>query len=171
MSTARNLGSVTEPAADASASASSDQERLLAFSKDLANQIDVGLPQWIRASLERFLDEDQLTALQAEIETAEREDSTAIMVRLRTFLDQDIDQQRTTPLAILRQAVPLVTNILQQAGVPHVNRDRDAARLHPDDGYDLTPASYGDFGDDVQQASLLWGAAKAHIHIQRRKAD
>lgn len=152
-------------------STAKDQERLQAYAEDLAKQIDVGLPEWIRESLGRFLGQDQLLELQGETEAAEREASTQLMVQLRRFLDQDIDQQRTTPLAILRQAVPLVTRILQQAGVPHANRDRDAARIHPDDYYDLTPASYGDFGDDVQQASLLWGAAKAHIHIQRRKSE
>ncbi len=177
MSTARDLGSVTDPSksssphSDPQAATASDQERLLAFAEDLANQIDIGLPRWIRESLGKFLDPDQLLELQSETEAAEREASTHVMIQLRSFLDQDIDQQRTTPLAILRQTVPLVTKILHQAGVPSVNRDRDAARLHPEDWYDLTPASYGDFGDEVQQASLLWGAAKAHIHIQRRRAE
>ena len=152
---------VDPAAADASASAPSDQERLLAFSEDLAKQIDVGLPQWIRESFGRFLDQDQVIELQQQTEAAEREVSSQLMVQLRRFLEQDIDQQRTTPLAILRQAVPVVTTILHQVGVPHVNRDRDAARLHPDDWYDLTPASYADFGDEVQQASPLMGGSQS----------
>ncbi len=39
----------------------------------------------------------------------------------------DIDEQRTTPLALIRGAVRYPTEVLRAAGVPPVERDRFAA--------------------------------------------
>jgi hypothetical protein len=89
---------------------------------------------------------------------------------LRTFLALDIDQQRTNPLAILRQAVRYPTSVLHDAQVPEVQRDEFAERSFPADVYDLSPARWMDFGDEVHEAGLIWGAWKAKQHLDRRAA-
>lgn len=58
----------------------------------------------------------------------------------------DVDAQRTTPLTVLRGAL-----------LPF--GDRVSA-----------PASLGDLGEEAGQAGIVWGAAKAHLHLSRRRA-
>jgi hypothetical protein len=89
--------------------------------------------------------------------------------RLRELLAADVDDQRSNPLAILRQAARHPTEVLARAGVPPVERDAHAERLFPDDVYDLGPAAFADLGTDVHEPGLVWGAAKAHVILRRRR--
>lgn len=148
-----------------------DEDRLRNYAEELATQIEHALPGWVRRAAQSRLTADQQSALSSEIDMAAADATQELGSAARRLLGQDIDQQRTTPLAIIREAVKPVNAVLGAAGVAEVGRDVDARRLHPDDVYDLTPGSYLDLGPDVQDASLMWGAAKAHIHIQRRKAE
>jgi hypothetical protein len=87
---------------------------------------------------------------------------------VRELLAADIDEQRTTPLAILRgAALRYPTSVLHAAGVPPVVRDRAAEELFPDDLYDLVPASFADLDPSLADAGLRWGAAKAFEHKRR----
>ena len=90
------------------------------------------------------------------------------MPRIRTLLSMDLDEQATNPLALLRSAVRYPTEVLAAHGVPPVDRDEFAVRAFPDDVYDLSPASFGDVHPDLHEPGLVWGAAKAHVHLQRR---
>jgi hypothetical protein len=92
--------------------------------------------------------------------------------RLRELLAADIDQQRTTPLQLVRDAMATPTAALLAAGVPTVARDPRQVEVEPGDVYDLGPATWADLGEDVGQAGLVWGAAKAMVHLRRhRPAD
>ncbi len=42
--------------------------------------------------------------------------------------------------------------------------------MFPDDDYDLTPASFGDLDPALHEPGLVWGAAKAHVFLARRRA-
>ena len=88
--------------------------------------------------------------------------------KLELLLAADIGQQRSNPLALLREATPFATRVLRTAGVPPVARDEHARALHPDDDYDLSPGAFSDFGEAAHEAGLLWGAAKAHPHLRQR---
>ncbi len=51
-------------------------------------------------------------------------------------------------------------------------RDAFARRQDPDDVYDLMPASFADIDPALAEPGLVWGAAKAHVHLaRRRRAD
>ena len=91
--------------------------------------------------------------------------------RLRALLAEDVDEQRTSPLSILRGAVRYPTEVLAAAGVPPVRRDEFAERAFPDDVYGLTPAAWRDLGDAVQDAGVVWGAWKAKTVLDRRRAE
>ena len=56
-------------------------------------------------------------------------------------------------------------------GVEPVVRDDFAQRAFPDDPYDLTPASFGAVDETLHDPGLRWGAAKAHVHMARRRRD
>ena len=144
------------------------------YGSDLASAVEAALPAWIRASVERYvppgsLDPEASATLDARIEKAGKAAVADIGSRLRDLLARDLDDQWTNPLSILRAASTYPTGILGGLGVAAVERDRHARRLHPDDLYDLTPGSFADFGPDVHELGITWGAAKAHLHLQRRR--
>ena len=89
---------------------------------------------------------------------------------LRALLVSDVDDQRTNPLSILRQAARYPSGVLAAAGVPPVVRDAQAERLFPEDLYDLGPAAFAALGATVHEAGLVWGAAKAHVVLARRRS-
>jgi hypothetical protein len=91
------------------------------------------------------------------------------MARLRTLLATDVDRQRTNPLSVLRSLVRYPTAVLAAAGARPVARDEFAQRNFPDDVYDLTPAAFADVDPALHEPGLLWGAAKAHVHLARRR--
>lgn len=90
---------------------------------------------------------------------------------LRQLLRTDVDQQRTSPLALLRSAVVHPTGVLEAAGVAPLPRDEFDARAFPDDVYGLSPVSFADVDPSLTEPGLRWGAAKAHVHLARRRAE
>jgi hypothetical protein len=51
-----------------------------------------------------------------------------------------------------------------------VPRDEFSVRSFPDDAYDLSPASFADVDPALHEPGLAWGAAKAYVHLARRRA-
>lgn len=107
-------------------------------------------------------------ALRAAARQAGDEAASNVGPKLDQLLRADISDQRSSPLGLLREATPFVTRALHSAGLPPVARDEHARALHPDDDYDVTPAAFSDFGEAAHEAGLLWGAAKAHLHLRQR---
>lgn len=109
----------------------------------------------------------------AELASAAREAGSracaAVVPALRELLQTDVDAQRSNPLSLLRAAVDHPTRVLAEAGVPEVVRDPDAERLFPDDRYDLSPGSFNDIDPSLHEPGLVWGAAKAHVVLARRR--
>lgn len=124
--------------------------------------VDASLDHWIVRSITRQASVDA-TVVAAAVAEARAD----VLPRLAQLLGQDIDEQRTTPLSVLRDAVRYPTAVLAAAGVPEANRDQDTAARFPDDVYDLVPATFADIGPDVADAGLRWGAAKAFEHKRR----
>lgn len=150
-----------------------DEEVMLRISNELVEAVAESLPLWIERSVQArigdvdFSSPDVQTQLQQSIELAQID----VVGQLRTLLALDIDQQTVGPLQILRKATMYPTQILQAAGVAPVSRDEQATAMFPDDLYDLTPANFADLGPDVHEKAIVWGAAKAHIHLSRRRAE
>jgi hypothetical protein len=92
-----------------------------------------------------------------------------VVPRLRALLARDVDEQRVNPLLLLRAAVTYPTGVLRKAGVPPIVRDEFDERAFPDDVYGLTPASFADVDASLHEPGLVWGAAKAHAHLVRRR--
>jgi hypothetical protein len=134
----------------------------------LADAIEVALPGWVERSVTRRLPDAGPSVRKASV-AAGRRAQLEVGPEVRALLELDIDEQRTTPLTILRAAVRYPTAVLRQASVPAVPRDRDQARLFPDDVYDLTPASFADVDPSLHELGIAWGAAKAFTHLQRHK--
>jgi hypothetical protein len=139
---------------------------------ELAEAIERALPGWVERSVARLATafhgrvDDDVRAAAAE---AGRRAATEVGAQVRDLLALDIDDQRATPLSLLRGAVRYPTQVLRDAGVPPVVRDEPQERLFPDDDYDLAPANFTDVSPDLADVGLAWGAAKAYTHLQRRR--
>ncbi|MCU1449817.1 MAG: hypothetical protein JWP02_1987 [Acidimicrobiales bacterium] len=139
----------------------------------LADGIEAALPAWVERSVDRVLrawaGTADVNAVRADAARAGRDAATEVGVQVRALLDADIDDQRTTPLSLVRAAVRYPTRVLRAAGVPPVVRDEHQERLFPEDVYDLAPANFADVDPALAEVGLAWGAAKAYEHLQRHK--
>ncbi len=131
----------------------------------LADAIDRALPGWVATAVKA-----RLGSAAPEATAAGEQARSDLVPRLRALLAQDVDEQRTNPLAILRDAVRYPTEVLRAHDVPPVGRDDFQRDRFPDDVYDLVPTSFADFGPDVADAGIAWGAAKAWTHKQRHSS-
>ncbi|MBK5222274.1 MAG: hypothetical protein JJE52_05265 [Acidimicrobiia bacterium] len=155
-------------------SPASGEEQLAAYARELGDAIVAALPGWtVRCVVDRMeqwagsIPDDVRDAAEEAGARARDEAGDAV----RQVLAADIDAQRVPLLSLLRGAVRYPTDVLRAAGVPPVVRDEFAERNFPDDIYDLAPASFADLDPDLHEPGLVWGAAKAHVHLTRRRAE
>ncbi len=142
------------------------------YATALGDAAEAALAGWVVRSVER-----RLTAWAGRVDPAVHDAAVVagrravdeVIPRLRLLLATDVAEQRSTPLGVLRGAVPFPTAVLAVAGVPAVVRDEVAQRGFPADVYDLSPANFADIDATVAEPGLLWGAAKAHVILSRRR--
>jgi hypothetical protein len=147
-----------------------DPPELARYATALADAIDRALPGWVVGCVERVMG-DVTPDIAGEAEAAGDRARAELMPEVRRLLATDVDRQWTGPLDLLRRAVPYPTAVLRAAGVPPRPRDEVAARLFPDDIYDLAPASFVDLDPELRDAGIEWGAAKAHTVLTRRRKE
>jgi hypothetical protein len=150
-----------------------DASALRDFAARLLDAVVAALPGWVERTVEeRYRQWAQAAppdAVRAAAHDAGRAAIGTVEPALRELLAADVGAQRTNPLAIIRGAVVHPTAVLRSVGVPPVERDAHAEALFPDDVYDLSPASFADLDPSVHEPGLLWGAAKAHVILRRRR--
>ena len=167
MSDHANLGGMA-------AEQSADAELLAGYAGVLADGVCAALGPWVCRSVELRAEQWRPGAAEPLADAAEAAGDRAVREiggRVRELLATDVDQQRTGPLAVLRSAVRYPTEVLAAAGVPPLARDEFAGRAFPDDEYDLGIASFADLDPDLHEPGLVWGAAKAHVVLARRRAE
>lgn len=139
----------------------------------LADAVTAALPGWVERAVAQRYEAWAGRAAPAEVfdaaRAAGRRAAEDVGPRLKDLLATDVDAQRTNPLAILRSAVRHPAEVLSAAGVPPVPRDAQAEQLFPVDVYDLSPAAFGDLHPSMREPGLVWGAAKAHVILARRR--
>jgi hypothetical protein len=151
-----------------------DAAALARYALALADGIEAALAGWVVGCVERILVAYRGEVHPEEHRAAEGAGTAAVAEvgpEVRSLLLTDIDEQRTSPLALVRGAVRYPTAVLDQAGVPPVERDPFTVRQFPDDPYDLAPASFADLDPTLHEPGLTWGAAKAHVHLARRRRE
>jgi hypothetical protein len=146
---------------------------LAAHAAVLADGVERALPAWVVRSVVGRADAWQPglgRTLVAPATDAGRRAALEVGGRVRALLALDVDAQTTGPLAVVRTAVRYPTEVLAAAGVAHVVRDEFTERAFPEDVYDLAPAAFADLDPALHDAGLVWGAAKAHVVLSRRRA-
>jgi hypothetical protein len=147
---------------------------LQAHARRLAEAIEAALPGWVERCVREVAEAWRpglWVDLAGRAEAAGRAARSEVGPRVRELLGIDVDQQPTGPLDLCRSAVRYPTEVLAGAGVPPVERDEFAARVFPDDVYDLSPANFAAIDESVAEPGLVWGAAKAHVVLARRRAE
>jgi hypothetical protein len=150
----------------------SDDEVLAAHAAALADGIERALPGWVVRCVVDRADAWRPglgATLVAPAEAAGRAAAEDVGADVRTLLGRDVDAQATGPLAVVRTAVRFPTAVLAEAGVPHIVRDEFVEQAFPADVYDLAPAAFADLDPGLHEAGLVWGAAKAHVVLRRRR--
>ncbi len=152
-----------------------DEQLLSLYATALADGVVDALPGWVAAAVVRRLGPELPEGLPEDFEdrvaAAGRSAAEEVGGRVRELLSLDIDEQWTNPLTLIRTAIRFPTDLLRSIGVEPVARDEQAKRFHPDDVYDLTPASFAELGPAVHDLGVSWGAAKAHVHLRRRREE
>jgi hypothetical protein len=156
-----------------------DEQRGLALLQEASDAIAAGvareLPGWVERSVTYILDAWGRTPPHAR-ERAERDAvdagrvaTTRVVGELRALFALDPEEQRSTPLEIVRRAYREPTAVLAAAGIAPVERDEFAERAWPDDTYGLVVHGLGDLGDeDLAPLQMAWGLAKAKVLRARR---
>ena len=144
-----------------------DPDRALAAKATaLADGVDAALAPWIVGLVVARAGEGARARAEAIAEVV----AADIGPRVRALLATDIDAQATTPLALLREAVLPVGELLAELGVAPPVRDEFAQRAFPGDTYGLAPASFEEVADALRGPGIEWGAAKAFVHLRRRRS-
>jgi hypothetical protein len=146
-----------------------DEAALVAYATALADAIDDALPGWVHRSVERFV--PVTGAVATAVADAGERARARVAPEVRALLATDLDEQTSTPLAIVRLAVREPTEVLQSLGVAPVARDEFEERAFPDDVYGLTPATFADVDPALHEPGLRWGAAKAFVFKERRRRE
>lgn len=151
---------------------SDDDAALARYGAELVHTVDASIGGWVRRCVESVLRaqhrdiDDHVRALMA---TAADDAAHDVGDRLQALLARDVDEQAQNPLSVLRSAVSHPARVLRAVGAQPVERDEFDRRAFPDDEFGLTPAAFADFGPEVHEAGLAWGAAKAYVHLRRRR--
>jgi hypothetical protein len=131
----------------------------------LARRVVGALPRWVDRCVRRFLPDIDPAVVAPHAQAA----ADDVGERVRALLAQDVEEQATSPLALLRTAVKYPTAVLAAAGVAPVERSDFDRRAFPDDPYGLTPAAWADIDPTLQEPGIIWGAAKAFTVLNRRR--
>ena len=148
----------------------SDPEEVLAtLGAELAARVGEAVPGWVVRCVEGRIPVAYMGRADV-LSAAARAGADAgadVLARLRELLARPVDDQRATPLQVVRAAVRYPTEVLLGAGVVPVERDRFDTERFPDDPYGLTPASLEALDPALAEPALAWGAAKAFAHRRR----
>lgn len=136
-----------------------------AYGRALAHAVLQVLPAWTQRILETHTQSFDAAQLSNIVCTLTKK----VELPLFELLTADIDGQRQSPLALLRTLMEPLTDELRRTGAPAVVRDSYDEAAFPNDVYALGPMAWSDFGEEVGEAGLHWGAAKAMAHRQRHE--
>lgn len=156
---------------------SSTADRQLAEAgRALADAVVAAVPGWVVRSVTAVADAwtaaghgVSIASVAQQAADAASQVADEVAVRIYPLVEADVDDQRTTPLAVVRASLAPATAVLRRAGVAPVERDDVAVRMFPDDDYGLVPASLAAVAPDLGDLGIAWGAAKAMAHKARHR--
>ena len=149
-----------------------DEIELERYGADLVRAVDEGIVEWVLMTVTQVATAQLDTVpagLAAQARIAGETVRAEVVPRMTALVSTDVDEQRSTPLSLVRDAQAHVTRVLREADVPPVARDPFDKELLTDDVYAVGPASFAEISFEAQDAAIRWGAAKAHVHRTRHR--
>ncbi|HEY0399583.1 MAG TPA: hypothetical protein VGF00_14400, partial [Acidimicrobiia bacterium] len=143
--------------------------RLEEASTALLDGVDRALAPWAARAADTLLsawgavDADRQREIVAAARAAGERAARRVAAELAELFALDPDQQRATPLEIIRTAVVEPTEVLVEAGMPDVVRDPFEERAWPGDRFGLVPRTLRDLDPDLAAVHFAWGVAKAAV--------
>ena len=114
-------------------------------------------------------DGERRRALVVDVRRHQVGESAEALGRLADLMATDVDDQRTTPLTIFREAIREPTAWLRSHDVRSPGASADGGA--PDDVYRLGPATWSDIDPALHEPGLRWGAWKAMTVLARRRDE
>ena len=151
-----------------------EEAQLAHAAERLVASIEASIAAWVVRAVEHVVmvsGGEISPALREAADAAGREARHHIPRAVAEVVRKDPDEQRATPLQVLRGAARYPTDVLVSFAVPPRPRDRDSEARFPADIYDLVPAAFADLGPEVGEAGLVWGAARARVHHARHSSS
>lgn len=130
------------------------------------------VPGWMHRSVGRVINQQRIEApdgLDHWLAEATERCCAFVDRDLEALFACDPDEQRGTPLGVLRNAVRFPSEVLDRAGAKSVVRGDVDRWAVPNDHYNLSPGNMADLSERAHELSIAWGAGKAHIHLKRRR--
>jgi len=148
-----------------------DDEAMLAdFGAELGAAIEASLDAWVNRLLDEHLAGSGQPAIESEaLSMVVAETRAEVTPELRRIFAADVDDGAGNPLAALRDGVGPMTRALIARQCPRPERDPFHQSAFPNDPYGLGPASFADIDPSLHEPGLRWGAARAHVHLRRRR--
>ena len=157
------MTNATDPPSNES-SLAENERAYRAYGEQLREAVASSFDAWLRSRLVQVSELD-INLLEENIERI----SEDVDRRLVELINADVDAPLSGPLERIRTAVEALGPALLALDVPAPTRDPFDVRIRPDDHYGLGPVSFADLGDEVHQAGIAWGAAKAYLHRAKRQ--
>ena len=142
-----------------------DEARLADIAVELEAALIDAVPVWLR----RIATEVSPGIDPEALEDAIEETMVGLAPEISRVLRADVDAGAGNPLATVRAATARVTDILVRSGAAAPRRDDFDARAFPDDVFGFGPAAFTDIDPTLHEPGLMWGAARAHVHLRRRR--
>lgn len=144
----------------------SDEAKFLNHGQRLHRAISGAIRPWLDAVIETRIAN---TSIADQLDETLDEITLAVDRSITELINADVDQPLSGPLERIRREVEPLNDLLDRLGVSPPHRDAVDVQMRPADRHALGPMTFRDLGDDVHEAGITWGAAKAHLHLQRRQ--
>lgn len=142
----------------------SDDEAFAKYGADLHHAVSEAIRPWLRGSVAPLIPE-----IDAALDDVLLDIARNVEEAIRVLVDADVDAPLSGPLERIRQAVTPLNSALAERGAPQPQRNPLDVEMRPHDIYELGPMTFRDLSDDVHDAGIAWGAAKAHMHLRRNR--
>jgi hypothetical protein len=142
-----------------------DEARLAEIAADLGASLERLVPDWLRRGAVSVAPDLDPTLLDGALDAT----MEALVPELERVLTADVDVGAGSPLAAIRAATAGVTRLLVDHGAVVPRRDEFDVRAFPDDLFGFGPAAFADIDSALHEPGLVWGAARAHVHLRRRR--
>lgn len=143
---------------------SSDDEAFAGYGQALFQAVSEAVRPWLR-----ILVDARVTDVDAGLHIVLEQVAVDAEQAIRVLIDADVETPLSGPLERIRRAVEPLNVALAERDAPPPRRNPLDVEMRPHDLYDLGPMTFRDLGDAVHDAGIAWGAAKAHVHMQRRR--